>query len=178
MDDPRLSPQIILRESIQVGDLIGFKTRGLFAWVIRLGQRLAGVHNNAVTHIAVVSEVRPDGDAKIIQSVRRVDEVLLSSYGNTPHVLIPFPGESSHRADVIAFARSKLNAKYGVLSVVSRGINTLLPKPFQIGFSRSGDCDCSTLGARAWEHGGVLLPWPDPWQIEPGQLCDQYGKVT
>src|ERR1035437_2729989 len=139
------------------GDLVGFETSGPFAALIRFGQRLAHVRNSTITHIAVITQVLSDGDAKIIQSVRRVDEVLLSSYGPVPHVLIPsplLPGDA-RRSDGVAFAQANLGRKYGVLSVISRGLNCLTPKAIQIGACRKGDMDCATLGVRVLEDEGV-----------------------
>jgi hypothetical protein len=153
------------------GDLIGFQTKGLFAALIRIGQRLAKVKHWHITHIAVVAS--GGDDPSIIQSVRVVDEVALSSYGDTPHVVIPFPGLDANRPDVVAFAHAALGRKYGVLSVVSRALNCLTPKAM-FSFNRGGDCDCSTLGARAFEHGGVVLPMFDSTQVMPGHLADWY----
>lgn len=152
------------------GDLIGFETSGLFATAIRFGQRLAKVKHRKITHIAVVERTTSDGDASIIQSVRRVNRVWLSSYGRTPYIVIPFPGKPCDRAAVVAFAQSAEGRKYGVASVISRAINVLTPK--FITFSRGGDCDCATLGARAWEHGGWVSPLWDTSQWMPGQLAD------
>lgn len=156
------------------GDLIGFKTPGFFAALIRFGQRLSGVLHEEITHIAVV--VDDADDPEIVQSVRLVDSVRLSSYGKTPYIVIPFPGADANRADVVAFANSCVGRKYGVLSVISRGINCLTPKWWQFGCSRAGDMDCSTLGARSLEHGGVVIPWDDAFQVMPGQLADAYFK--
>lgn len=161
------------------GDLIGFETSGPFAWFIRLGQRLARVENYDITHIGVVVVVRSDGgDASIVQSVRRVNKVALSSYGTTPYVVIPFPGADNERAGVVRFAMSCLGRKYGILSVLSRAWNTVTPSFIQFGCQRAGDMDCSALGARAFEHGGVRLQGVDPFQYEPGQLADEFGVTV
>lgn len=160
------------------GDLIAFETRGLFAALIRFGQRITHVKNWRYTHIAIVAEVQPNGDAKLIQSVRRVNAVWLNAprsdggYIDIPRVVLPFPGGDDKRSQIVAFAQSALGRKYGVLSVVSRAINCLPPK--WISFEHGGDCDCSTLAARAWEHGGVILPQFDPYVVMPGNLVDWY----
>lgn len=155
------------------GDLLGFEGTKGFDRFIRLGQRILHVKHWNVTHIGIVVELVGDGEVKIIQAVRRVNEVPI--FGGT-YVVIPFPGDDDRRQDVVRFARAALGRKYGVLSVLSRAVNCLTPKFIQIGLERSGDCDCSTLGARAWEHGGVILPVWDEYQVTPGQLCDWYIK--
>lgn len=160
------------------GDLVGFRTPGAFAWCIRLGQRFAGVQHNDITHIAVVTEA--SADPLIVQSVRRVNTVRLSSYGAVPHIVIPSPlgPDDPRRADGVAFARAQLGRKYGVLSVLSRAWNCVTPRWVQFGISRAGDMDCSALGARVFEHEGVVIPWPDAFQVMPGQLADEYAKET
>lgn len=157
------------------GDLIGFTTPDKFGAVIRFGQhRLMHLDHWQINHIAVVESVIGPV-VSIIQAVRTVDRVSLSSYGDTPHVVIPFPGQDNRRDDVVAFAQSKLGAKYGVLSVVSRAFNMLTPEVIRISANHNGDGDCSCLGARAWEHGGVILPWTDTYQVTPGQIPETYG---
>lgn len=158
------------------GDLVGFTTEDLFAKVIRFGQRrLMHLEHWEINHIAVVTEV-VGNDARVIQAVRHVNEVWLSeAYKDTPRVVIPFPGPDERRDDVVAYACTVVGANYGVLAVASRAVNILTPKVIQVDVNRAGRMDCSTLGARAWEHGGVILPFPDPWQIVPGQLPDHFG---
>lgn len=153
----------------QPGDLIAFETSGIFAWFIRLGQRLAHIKNREYTHVAVVV-----ADDLLIQSARKVDYCTLTSWGTTPYVVIPFPGFPANRADVVNFAVAALGSKYGVLSIISRAINCLTPK--WIDFNHAGDCDCSTLAARAWEHGGWVCPVWDTSQVMPGQLVDWSAK--
>lgn len=169
--------QTISEYPAQPGDLVGFKTKGAFAALIRLGQRLARCTNWHVTHIGVIVDCA-GGDPQIVQSVRRVNKVPLSSYVDTPHVILPFPSRGWGRAEVCLFAESCIGRKYGVLSVLSRAWNTVTPKWVQFGISRAGDMDCSGLGARAWEHGGVCIPWPDPLQVMPAQLADFALKET
>jgi len=157
----------------QPGDLVGFCTPDKFGAVIRFGQRhFQKLPKWYVNHIAVVVSVDPP---VIVQAVKRVDKVLLSSYGNTPMWTIPFPGDESQRPYVVKFAMKQIGRKYGILSVISRAINMLTPRMIQINAEKAGDMDCACLGARAWEHGGVDLPYPDPWQITPGQLASDYG---
>jgi hypothetical protein len=158
---------------MQPGDLVGFCTPDKFGAVIRYGQRhFQHLPKWYVNHIAVVVSVEP---VVIVQAVRIVDQVELSSYGDIPMWTIPFRGTAVQRASVVEFATAQLGRKYGILSVVSRAINLLTPKWLAIDLNRAGDMDCSCLGARAWEHGSVLLPWNDPYQITPGQLASHYG---
>lgn len=155
------------------GDLIGFQTPDKFGAVIRFGQRhFQHLPRWYVNHIAVVVSVDP---VVIVQAVRRVDRVLLSSYGDTPMWTIRFRGNLYQRDDVVKFAEAQIGRKYGVLSVVCRALNMLTPKFIQVNANKAGDMDCSCLGVRAWEHGGMLVPWPDPWQVTPGQLASYYG---
>jgi len=158
------------------GDLVGFRTRGVFAAAIRLGQRISGIKHYDITHIAVVVEGGPD--PLIIQAVRKINEVRLSSYGDTEHVVIPSPlvPFDPCRSAAVTFAKSELGRKYGVMSVISRAWNTITPKWVRFGINRSGDMDCSAFGTRFFEHQGITVPWPDPWQVFPGQLADEYIK--
>jgi hypothetical protein len=158
----------------QPGDMIGFQTPDKFGAVIRYGQRhFQKLPKWYVNHIAVVVSVDP---TVIVQAVKRVDMVPLSSYPDSVNKwIIPFPGDDSQRSYVVKFAMKQIGRKYGILSVISRAINMLTPRIIQINAEKAGDMDCSCLGARAWEHGGVDLPYPDPWQIVPGQLASDYG---
>ncbi len=179
---------------MQPADLVAFKTSGPFAVIIKLGQRIgalglkfpfvaikalfkgwpAELEWTSYTHIAIVESV--DGeDATLLQAVRKINRVLLSSYGDTPHVVIPFPNADFHRADVIDFAEPYIGFSYGILSVVSRGINYLTPKELRVDFSRAGRMECSAYVARAWEHGAGIFPiGTDPWQLTPGDLKHRF----
>lgn len=162
------------------GDLVAFETRGLFAWWIRLGQRrFLKCRNWEYTHVAIVEHVDPDGAPWVIQAVRKVDRVFVNApqpigYLGIPQKVLTAP-PGLDRTDVVRFAQSCLGRKYGALSVLSRALNCITPKAIQIDVNRAGRMDCSTFASRAWEHGGLLLPWPDPWQVSPGQLVDCYG---
>jgi len=159
------------------GDLIGFHSSGLFARLIRFGQRyFMRLNHWQISHIAVVVDVA-DGDAEVVQAVRRVDQVKLSSYGTTPYVVIPFPGPEERRADVVAAARSKLGQDYGLLSVFSDAIDMLVPG-LHVEVIRNGRMCCSALGSWCWEHGGVIVPWLSTAQVTPGQIPDAYGEET
>jgi len=161
--------------SINPGDLIAFSTDDKFGALIRFGQRVFGRSKNwRYNHIAVVEELLP-GDAYIIQAVRTIDRVLLSSYGETPHVVIPFPGDPANREDVTAFAKAMLGMKYGVFTVVMRALNYLSPSFVRITGERKGRMDCSVFGARAWEHGAFIFPpTTDVWEQAPCDLVDAY----
>jgi hypothetical protein len=159
---------------LKPGDAVGFSTPDTFGKVIRFGQRrVMHVEHWQVNHVAVVVALDP---TVIVQSVRVVDEVALSTYFGGGNEIFPlaFPGPDSRRGDVVAFARSCLGRKYGVLSVISRALNDLTPKAIQINANRAGDMDCSCLVSRAWEHGSLILPFPDVFQVTPGQLFDAY----
>lgn len=177
------------------GDAIGFKTGGLFAFWIRQGQRIIALGVRGFVRVAFTVLVlrRPwpadldwcrvthcaiyVGGGNVVGSGKLVDESALANSG-WPWVLMPFPRGNADRPDVCDFANSCLGRKYGVLSVVSRALNCLTPKFLQIGTERAGDMDCSTLVVRAWEHGGVILPWSDVYQVTPGQIFLAYGGAS
>lgn len=167
------------------GDLLGFETEGMFASIIKFGQHRFG-HLLAwkVTHIAIVEEILPGGDAHIIhdarsaraelvQAVRTIDRVRLSAYGRTPYVVLSFPGADDHRDDVVAYAQEMVGLDYGILTVVSDAANYLTPPFVGISMERQGHMCCSIFGARAWEHGGVVFDKTvDVARITPGSLTD------
>lgn len=179
-----------MRTVPQQADIIVFQSTGLFAFWIRQGQRMIalglwGFLCKALARL-ILRRPWPEGlawclwthcgvmldDKRMIQSARVIDIVELSS-ATSPWKLVPFPG--GNRDYVVAFAKSCYGRKYGVLSVISRAIACMTPKAIQIGAQRSGDMDCSTFVSRAWEHGGVILPWPDITQVTPGQIDLAYG---
>ena len=159
------------------GDLIGFETSGLFAALIRFGQRLGRVKNWRVTHIAIVDEVLADGVAWLVQAVRTVDVVSLNdAYEGVPRHVLSWKGTNEDREDILRFGGEMVGMKYGVLTVVFRAINYLTPRFVRVNGERKGRMDCSVLGARAWEHGGFVFPRDvDVWQITPGELVDRFS---
>lgn len=158
---------------IHAGDLIAFQTKGDCASLIKFGQRYLGHSPDwRYTHIAVA--VTDGDDPDIVQAVRHVDRVKLSSYGDTPYKVISFPGVSAQRKYVVQFTTEQVGSDYGVLAVVLKGINMATPDFIRITGERKGHMFCSVLGARAWEHGGYSFPpYVDIWLLSPSDLVDQ-----
>ena len=155
------------------GDLVALKTKGFYAFLIRTGQRVFGrmsPDEAEYTHIVYVDEVLPTGDAWVIQAVRHIDRVLLSTCV-PEQLVIPFPKDDSLRILMRPFASACIGMDYGVLSVISRALNYLTPRWFRIDFSRAGRMDCSAFTMRVWEHASVVIPLnTDPLQTTPGDV--------
>ena len=175
-------------QELSAGDLVAFQTRGLYAFIIRVGQRL-GVLNwrfpyyamrsifkgcpdwldyTDWTHIAYVTETLPDGDAKIVQAVRHVDEVLLSSYAGIPQLVLPYPETASNLQAGIDWARQQVGEDYGIFAIFFKALNECTPEWVRINGERKGHMYCSILAARAWEHMGYAFERnTDVWLLSP-----------
>lgn len=161
---------------IKPGDAIAFETRGLFARLIRWGQRHPGKNGNWwYNHMALVESVGSN-DVRLIQAVRTVERAWLGSYVDITWKHIPFPGSDERRADVVAYGQKRVGMKYGIALVISRALQYLTPKWVHISIERNGRADCSVFVARSWEHGGWDFgPTVDVGTLTPADEVDAYG---
>lgn len=166
-----------IKPAIKAGDLVAFETQGFMARLIRFGQRWFGRSNfYRVTHIAVA--VTDGVDPDLVQAVRRVDKVKLSSY-NCAFGVLPFPGLDSQREYVVQWANQQVGQDYGIFAVILRGINYITPSFIRITGERKGHMFCSVFSARAFEHGAVCFtPETDIWTLTPSDLANLFYKGT
>jgi len=185
---------------VNPGDLVAFRTRGFYAGVIKAGQRIGELGFwrywfyaiRAIregwpdslwwceyTHIAWVENVMSAGGAIIVQAVKRIDRVLLSTYeqAGISYITLPYPWPDPHLQAGIVNASVMIGKRYGLLTIFFDGLNYITPKWIRITGERKGRMNCAVLGARIWEHMGYSFPRDiDTWLITPGWLVKYFYK--
>ena len=128
-------------------------------------------------HIAVV------GDGCLIEALARgVVRSPLSKYRLSEAVVLPLetvrPGVTvRERAAAVAYAekQAELHDSYGWLGITSIALQ--LTTPARLDVEWDGAMICSALGARAWEHAGVILPTRAAGTTMPCQLRRMVGRL-
>jgi hypothetical protein len=152
---------------LQPGDAILTHSRGLYAHLIRFGQRLRW-KNTRYNHAALIEKIE-DGQIWCIQMARRGQSVRIQDVAPGGDLLAIKAPEGVDRAKAVAYAQRQVGLKYGVLTIFSIAFNILTPRWLRVDVRRNNTLICSALVARSWEHGGWDCP-TDPFQITPAEL--------
>lgn len=165
------------------GDIVAFKTAGIFAVLIRFGQRRKAIglfraiasyftkrYADQIalcdyTHIGILASSSPP---TCVQAVRHVDQAPLEAIAKgRPYLIISLPA-SINRNNVVAMAREYVGEEYGVLSILSLAFRALVPLKFSFRDTRT--VICSALGAICLQAGGYLRVWPDLYSVMPYEI--------
>ncbi len=165
---PEVKMHLVLTPAqAQVGDMVLFHTSGIIGKLIRMGELLRWRGFSTWNHCAIISSI-DNGVIKVIQMARHCDEVELDLA--VPHAIVSAP-DGTNRAAAVAYAQSCLGIDYSYFEIATIAFNILTPKWFRgFDFRKTGTLICSALVARAWEHGGVIVPF-DPFQVSPSELA-------
>ena len=165
------------------GDIVAFETGGIFGRLIQLGQwlRRSDRRYRRFHHIAVIVDYDGCGNEGrasphnwlCVQAARHVDIASLGQAASRgcPFTVFACPPDVD-RSLVIAQARALVGIEYGVLTIVSIGVDILTPRSLRVSFRAGGDPTliCSALGALCLHAGGWLHEWQDIYQVTPADL--------
>lgn len=113
-----------------------------------------------------------DGAGAIIEALGTgVAQRSIHEYHPTQYTVVRITASDEDRAQVVAFARSALGAKYGVVTIVSIAVSLVTGGKFA--FAIDGQLICSGLVARALERTSAIFRH-DPARIMPAELAELY----
>lgn len=157
------------------GDAVFAHTATVYGFLIRGAQALRWWQGHDQNHMAIVVKVDPDGTVWCLQMTKKCVLVKIEDVAKDGHVKIVSIPPDLDAAHAVKYAYVQLGIDYGVATIASVAINLALPRFLNFDFSRTGTLICSTLVARAWEHGGYIFKGVDAGQITPGQFDQLLG---
>ena len=151
-----------------VGDVVLIATGGIFGYVIKLAQLLAGYKDWRYNHAAIVVDT---SGGLIEASPRGVRRNNMRAYGDAkvvPLRMLPADGERA-----TATAVSLLGRPDGYIDILALAISILGYKPAwaRRACLSTDTLVCSQLAAFAAEAGGVNR-WGDPFWVVPAELSE------
>ena len=155
------------------GDFILTHGAELFSRLIQIGQGLRYTGSDRPytywNHAALV--VTDDGG--LIEALGPgVHERRLADYDATQYTIVRIDASPEDRAEMVAFARHWIGARYDWATIASIAISLLTGARFSFGFA--GQLICSGLVARALERTTVIFE-QEPSHVMPAELAKMFG---
>lgn len=155
----------------QAGDVLLVSDNLFFSRLVRLVQRHRYPERTARwNHVALVR----DASTLIEATPTGVKETPLSHYANVETLLVNLHLSDTDAARALSFASSKLNQRYGWLSIVSVCLR-LLCGPDTLTFERQGTYTCSGLVGAALQQAGYRFS-VNGEQLGPAELLLELEK--
>lgn len=155
----------ILPIAAKPGDIFIAHSKGILAWLIRVGTRSKWNHAGVIVKAGI--------DPLVVQAeARGVSEPVpfstVAPGGYT--AILPCPAGVDHWS-VAEFALGQSGTPYGFLTIASIVLTIVTPVFIHFNFRRGDTFICSALVAFALLAGGWLHKWTDYYQVTPAQLA-------
>jgi hypothetical protein len=159
------------------GDFILTHSKGLFARLIRFGQRLRywGIDRRFTrwNHTAIIVTDRGD----LVEALTGVVRTHISHYKQTEYFLVRLPpnmADSRDRMQAVAFAEFCVGERYGWVTIVSIALSMLTGAKFAFGIT--GQSICSGLVIRCLERTNFIIPNGDsPTHVATADLAKWFN---